>query len=323
MRRAAARLGCAGCPAQVFAQPYPDGRFWHVIPADADVLLVQTSGGRRLLLDAATGRVLHDDPTATEPWPRDPVRSPGGVYVTTDARNVVLLDPASGRDVWTYTLPGVTTRTGAAAAGRLRAERPARGVGHEHWLALQRLDPATGNPIWDESPLLNVAAVDVDGWSQDADAFYGVQDRVLFARSLKSGLVLWQQPLAGPPGHWRTRRIGDVLFAYPIETCGARFQFRWLFGALQWEGRLALEEESGRGFPVLCFDPKMGRLVQRINLAIVPLSSARLDPEMADVLPAVKARLLDDVNAGPLLDLSTSGLVVGLSGRAWGLSAAK
>src|SRR5438477_113576 len=71
-------------------------------------------GGRRWLLDAATGRVLHDDPTATEPWPRDPVRLPGGVCIIPDCRTLTLLDPASGRDVWMYTLPGVTTRTGAA-----------------------------------------------------------------------------------------------------------------------------------------------------------------------------------------------------------------
>ncbi len=96
-------------------QPYPVGRFLHVVPAGAGVLLVQTAGGRRWLLDAATGRLLHDDPTASEPWPRPPVRlSDGRILLTPDARTVVLLDPTSDREVWTYTLPGTTTRTGEA-----------------------------------------------------------------------------------------------------------------------------------------------------------------------------------------------------------------
>ncbi len=166
-----------------------------------DILLVQTSGGRRWLLDAAPGNLLHDDPTAGEPWPRAPVLLPdGGVCITPDAGTVVCLDPASGREVWTYTLPGVTTRTG---------EAPRLAVGPDDlvlaWATnigwrLQRLDPATGKRAWDDPPLVNVGELDVDGWSVDAGAFYGVQDRVLFARSLKDGGVLREQPLAGPAG---------------------------------------------------------------------------------------------------------------------------
>ena len=182
----------------------------------------------------------------------------GGVCSRPDARTVVRLDPASGREVWTYTLPGVTTRTG---------EAPRLAVGPDALLLawatnigwrLQRLDPATGKPSWADPPLVNVGDLDVDGWSVDADAFYGVQDRVLFARSLKDGAVLWEQPLAGPAGRWRTRRVGDALLAYPAETRGVRFQFRWLSGALQWEGWLPPEDESGRGFPVVCCDAQDG-----------------------------------------------------------------
>ncbi len=188
-------------------QPYPGGRFLHAVPAGAGLLLVQTSGGRRWLLDAATGRLLHDDPTASEPWPRPPVRlSDGRILLTPDARTVVLLDPTADREVWTYTLPGATTRTGEAP--RLSAGPDALLLAWATNIGwrVQRLDPASGQPTWAESPLFNVQDLDLDGWSQDADAFYGVQDRVLFARSLKDGAVLWRQPAAGPRGRWRTLR---------------------------------------------------------------------------------------------------------------------
>ena len=285
---------------------------------NANVLLVQTSGGRRWLLDAATGNLLHDDPTAGEPWPRVPVLLPdGGVCITTDARTVVRLDAASGRETWSYTLPGVTTRTG---------EAPRLAVGPDALLLawatnigwrLQRLDPAKGTLLWSDPPLVNVGELDVDGWSVDADAFYGVQDRVLFARSLKDGGVLWERPLAGPAGSWQTRRVGDALLAYPAETRGARFQFRWLAAALQWEGWFPPEGESGRGYSVMCCDAKTGRLVQRLNFPVDPWAFVRLDENGGGLLPAFAVAT---VEMRPLFHLSAEGLVVAVGGRAWGLA---
>ena len=97
-----------------------------------------------------------------------------------------------------------------------------------------------------------------------------------------------------------------------------RFQFRWLSGALQWEGWRPPEDEPGRGYPVECRDPKMGRLVQRLNLLVEPRSFARLDPDGAGVLPALA---VDTVEGRPLVCLSAHGMTVALAGRAWGLAA--
>ncbi len=299
-------------------QPYPDGRFLHVTPAGGD-LLVQTSGGRRWLLDATTGRLLHDDPTPVEPWPRPPTASPdGGVLLTTDARTVTMLDPTSDRDVWTYTLPGVTTRTGEAP--RLSAGPDAvllawpTNIG---W-RVQRLDRNTGGPAWTEPPLLNVDDLDVDSWSQDGDAWYGVQDRVLFARSLKDGSVLWEHSTARPSGRWRTERVGGSLLAYPVQARGAQFQFRWLRGRLQWEGSLPPEDEPGRGFPVEWRDARTGRLVQRLNFPVAAESFVRLDSDGAALWPAWT---VGPVERHPLVLPSAQGLIVALAGRAWGLAA--
>ena len=264
-------------PGARLRQPPPDGRFFHVFPVNADVLLVQTSGGRRWLLDAATGNLLHDDPTASEPWPRVPVRLPdGGICITPDARTVVLLDPASGREVWTYTLPGATTRTG---------EAPRLTVGpHALLLAwatnigwrLQRLDPATGKPLWTDPPLVNVGELDVEGWSQDGDAFYGVQDRVLFARSLKDGAVLWQRPLAGPAGRWRTRRVGD---ACSPTRCRRRAAISIpLAGGCVTMGRMATPaREAGPRLSDRVLRPENGAAGAATEFPGRPQSFARLD----------------------------------------------
>ncbi len=308
-------------PGAQLRQPYPYGRFFHVLPVNAEVLLVQTSGGRRWLLDAATGAVLHDAPTTREPWPRPPIVLPdGNVCIIPDADSILLLDPVSGGDVWTYQLPGVTTRTG---------EAPKATVGPHALLAawplnigwrVQQLDRATGKPIWNDPPLINTQELDMESWSQDADAFYGVQDRTLFARSLKDGSPLWRQPLAGPLGRWRTQRFGDALLAFPAEATGRRFSFRWLAGAVQWTEWLAPEEKPGRDFPIVCCDPKTGRLIQRLNFTVDSQSVARLESDDASILPEFGMRT---VVGQPLVNLSGRGLIVAVGGRAWGLTAEK
>ena len=202
-------------PGARLRQPYPYGRFFHVFPVNADMLLVQTSGGRRWLLDAATGTIVHDAPTASEPWPRSPIVLPdGNVCIIPDAESILLLDPSSGRELWTHRLPGVTTRTGKAPKATAGPHTLLMAWAMNIGWRVQQLDLATGKSLWSDPPLINTSQLDVDSWSQDAEAFYGVKDRVLFARSLKDGSVLWTQALAGPSGHWRTQRFGDALLAY-------------------------------------------------------------------------------------------------------------
>ncbi len=265
-------------PSARLRQPYPYGRFFHVFPVNSEVLLVQTSGGRRWLLDAATGAVLHDAPTTSEPWPRAPVLlANGGVCIIPEAESVLLLDPTSGRDVWTYRLVGVTTRTGEAPKATAGPNALLMACALNIGWRVQRFDPATGKPQWADPPLINTGELDVEGWSHDADAFYGVQNRTLFARSLKDGSLLWRQSLAGSLGRWQTQRSGDALLAYPLEGKGWRFQFRWLAAAVQWTECSPPEEKPGRGYPVVCCDAKTGRLVQRLDFAVDSQSAARFD----------------------------------------------
>ncbi len=302
-------------------QPYPYGRFFHICPVNADMLLVQTSGGRRWLLDAAIGTIVHDAPTASEPWPRSPIVLPdGNVCIIADAASVILIDPSSGRELWTHRLPGVTTRTGEAPKATAGPHTLLMAWAMNIGWRVQQLDLTTGKSLWSDPPLINTSQLDVDSWSQDAKTIYGVQDRVLFARSLKDGSVLWTQALAGPSGHWRTQRFGDALLAYANETKGRRFQFRWLAGALQWTEWLAPEEKPGRDYLIVCCDPKTGRLVQRLNFMVDSQSVARLVTDDAGVLPGLA---METVEGRPLVHLSAQGLVVAVGGRAWGLTAAK
>jgi outer membrane protein assembly factor BamB len=306
-------------PGAGLRQPAPFGCFFHVCPLNADRLLVQTSGGRRWLLDAATGRRLDEQPTAAEPWPRTPtVVDERAVCVTPDDRTVLMLDASTGNEIWSYAVPGVTTRTGEAP--QVAADPDALLIAEPTNLGwrLQRLDRATGKPVWDAPPLLNVLDPAVGDWALDADAAYGVQDGALFCRSLKDGKIVWEGPTDGPPGRWRVRRVGGLLLAHPAGARGAQFQFRWPFGALQWDVSRPPGFETG-GFPVLLADTRTGRPVQRLNCAVAPRAVTRLNPLDGAFAPGF--RLTAGGDEPPAVRVNGRGAVAVADGRAWGFAA--
>jgi hypothetical protein len=168
--------------------------------------------------------------------------------------------------VWTHTLAGGTTLSGEMphVLGRgdlLLLVTPAN-VGYY----LQRLDRATGKPIWPRSCLLTMRTMDTSTWAFDREAVYFAEDRALVARSLADGRVLWQRTLHGADA-WQVRRERDHLTVYPIPPAvEARFRFRSPFGSVQWILGPLLTPEAV--FAVSCCDPKSGQLIQRLNIRI-------------------------------------------------------
>jgi outer membrane protein assembly factor BamB len=252
--------------------PSPLGRFHPQITPLATSILVQPTPGRLWLLDAATGKLLHEESNRHESWPRSPVAfDDKSAVVVLDARTVGLFDAAKGKFLWKHVDDDATTLTGEApqvvVAGGNILLLTANNIGYR----LQRLDSLTGKPRWEKPPLLDTKTPpDAAGWSLDRDAMYFAQDGVLTARALADGKVLWRQALPAWGGGWRTRRTGDVVLAYPNETGAGGIQFRWLCFAVQWELDHSREVGDGPGFPVLCCDAKSGRLAQRLNLVAGP-----------------------------------------------------
>ncbi len=233
-----------------------------------------------------------------------------------------MLDPASDREVWTYILPGMTTRTGEAPRLSVGPDAVLLAWATNIGWRVQRLDRATGQPIWADPPLFNVGDLDVDGWSQDADAFYGVAG----SRPLRPiaegrrGVVGTAGGRAGGPLADAAGRRQPVRLSHS-RRAARNFNSVGCWGGYNGKVGFPPEEESGRGFPVACHDARTGRLVQRLNFPVAPQSFARLDPD--ETRRAAGVRRWGTVEGRPLVQLSAHGLVVAAAGRAWGLSAMK
>jgi outer membrane protein assembly factor BamB len=224
----------------------PAGRFNPFYHADDQWVVIQ-AGNQRLVLDSRTGRLTHAAAGDAPAWTGPPLALANGcLCLPAGAGRVVLFDPATGKEAWTYraAASGTTTLTGEAPRlvgdGRTVLVLLSRNQGYQ----LTRLDPRTGAPLWKTNPPILHEALDAGLIGLDDRAVYYVSRSVLYARSLADGKRLWSRPLPRGAAAWRVVSCRDHVLAYPVRVRdGAR----------------------GLVFPVLFHDARDGRLVQRLN----------------------------------------------------------
>jgi outer membrane protein assembly factor BamB len=297
------------------------GRFYVNYYVDREHVLIQTATGRRWLLDAENGRTVQDEPTAVEPWPEAPQwLADERILVVPDSSSIVVLD-AAGRVVWTARVTAPSAISGQPPSVLVSMNALLILTQTSLGPRLQRLDPATGKPVWPRTPLLDDSTTAKSAWAIDEDTVYVPQGRKLVALSLTDGKPRWETALAGPAASWRAARVGDFLLVHPAHVAEWRLQFRSPLAAVQWGLSWPPEERPGAGCPVHALDPQTGRIVQRWN---VPAGSLRLQsyPAASSLWPAVDVERASG-DAGVSVSATRGGLVVTVGGHVWGLHARK
>ncbi len=307
--RAGAVLWQRWAPGAGFEMPPPRGRFHSLCPAGRDRLLVQSTTWF-WQIDARSGAVLTATPAPTRTgWPRQPVPlGDARVGHIPDADHVELLDLASGATVWTFALPGRTTRTGEApvlldTGGPLVVVEP-----NNLGARLHKLDRATGKPLWPQPPLVRAEHFAPSSWLATAEALYHAAAGRLSAWSLATGKPLWQRQLPGE-GTWRLQRCGKALLAWLDRSAAIRFRFRWLPGSLQWQvGPLP----SASAWEVLCLDAGTGAVAQRLSLdpEWLPRQPTPAWGRGISLMPLAGVDRPTDAVAGPAVVSDRLGLVV-------------
>jgi hypothetical protein len=175
---------------------------------------------------------------------------------------VILLDPETGREHWTYEIPGHTTSRGVLprlVSGEVLGVVLYRNLG----CTLQRLDSRDGRPLWDEECLLDG---EPGGIAVSRDAFYVAEGGVLAARATDDGRQLWDRALDGVGENPRVALCGGRLIVYPSEGRAVEIRVRGPFGRL--ECNLAAYTEEGQDYPVFLVDAKTGQVDQRLCFSV-------------------------------------------------------
>jgi outer membrane protein assembly factor BamB len=247
-------------PAARLGLPPPAGQFGVNYHADDERLLVQTSGGRRWLLDPQTGRTLVDAETSRAPWPQPPLILDGKrACLVTEPHRVVRLDLADGKEAWSYELARTTSLTGEPPELLGNGESLFVLIPRNFGTSVQRLDPRTGKPDWNEERLLTTETIATDQVSCDRTTLYYVSGNVLHADRLGDGKSLWDRPVLGPAGPWRTFVTPELVLTYPVNIKETDIHFGSFLKSVEWTTAVSQ-------FSVDLCDLRTGQLVQRLNV---------------------------------------------------------
>jgi outer membrane protein assembly factor BamB len=237
-------------PAARLGLPEPSGKFNPHYFAGQNRVLIQTTGGRRWLLDAKKGQTLQDIETGTQQWAQPPLAInngrilPDSFCLAAEPDRIVRIG-ADGKQLWSYELGHRMALTGElpqlvgvpiALAYVL--------IPRNYGTALRQLS-TTGYSPWIEERLLTTNHLSADEVAFDGRALYYVSDNILYAHALADGMTLWNLPLSGPQGHWRVMLAGQNLMVWPLDVPPG---------------------DSSRLFSVILCRSETGRLVQRLNL---------------------------------------------------------
>jgi outer membrane protein assembly factor BamB len=266
----------------------PAGRFNPLYHAGEKWIVVQTGSGKLLVLNARSGRLVHEV-ASPSPWTQAPLPLAEDLLcLARDSRQVVLFDPAAGKDLWVYQtarradtslLTGELPRI--LGNGRALLVVVPRNYGYQ----LERLDPDTGVPLWPARARVVRDPIEPDRACLDRAAVYYASRHFLCARSLKDGKLLWARPLPGRTGNWRVACCGKWVLVHPVHPKQAgQDDDTWS------------QATAELIWPVFFCDPKDGAVVQRLNFAEPALETA--------------------------VQLVRHGLVVAAAGRVWGFAGA-
>jgi hypothetical protein len=202
----------------------------HLAPL-GEAVLAQVSR-QRYLLHRDTGQVLRRDPEPGGPWPRPPLPLPEGVLIV-EREQLRRLDQ-SGQVVWSYRLPGKTTRTGEPPIVLpWGTQKLVVAIPENIGVRLRYLDALTGQTAHAEAPLLP-ADTAPEAWQVVGDRLIHSEGDRLMVRALPSGQLCWSRVTAVAP-RCRIYVNRQGIWLYAREGPGVRAVVRWLGIAVQWQ----------------------------------------------------------------------------------------
>jgi outer membrane protein assembly factor BamB/tetratricopeptide (TPR) repeat protein len=301
----------------------PAGRFHPHYLAGEKCLMVQTTGGRCLVLRSRDGRILNDFATSKAPWPQPPLAlDDHRICLLNDLQHLIVVDGGAGKVMWSHTIERPVSLSGEAPQARGNAQALLVLTSRNYGYFLECLDAQNGTRRWRKECFLGVRPASLQGATVDDTAVYLVEDNALQARSLADGGLLWRRALPECRSRWETARSGNYVAVFPARTDNMELDVHWLFGAAKLLLTAATTSEPTGYCPVLFCDTKTGQPVQRLNFPS-PGPCARITCAVQPGLALVPLLRLSTAEE-PLVNLwiASQNLVISLKRHTWGFAAA-
>jgi outer membrane protein assembly factor BamB len=272
-------------PAAEIRPLLPGGRFHPFYHVGNERLLVQTSMGKAWLVDGRTGRTIREAATGDQgTWLQPPAPLDDRcLCVVPDARRVVMLDMASGKEIWSHKIAGTTTLSGESPQVFILGDTLLLRVPRNYGYELERLDVATGQRKWPKPVLLGRGSSNLRHAAADGSTIYMVCGNVLEALALDDGRRRWQARVEGPGDDWRVAVTKRCLLVYPRQAqsvANAHVLYRRAMpldlcsflptqacvvrGLAGMSAEIAIGQSPGR-FSIFLCDAKDGQVIQRLD----------------------------------------------------------
>jgi len=271
------------------------GGFRPHLQATADAVLVQKYDGRVWIVNMADGALrqerhsLGNDArgarSARVPWAEPAiVLDEFRVILAHDAEQILLLDLRDGKAVWTHTIPGESSLTGACPRIRRFGNHLLMAVERNHGIELDCLNIETGKRTWPRPLGFVGQAVQLDAavmWEENVVLPIGSQ---ITALRFDGGRQVWATV---PPGYAPGRkfrlastRSGILVFSDREHSHGFIFEHQIinrLPSSLGWGKQLAFRllhdvtagyhKWTEHEFAVVVLHPRDGQPMQRLRFA--------------------------------------------------------
>jgi outer membrane protein assembly factor BamB len=234
----------------------------HYIATD-DVLLLQTTAGRYIGVDAVSGSALYKQKQNSALWASPPVLIDSQRAVLPfDAEHIVCLELASGKILWQQPIAGWSSLAGSAPQLRRDGSHLLLIVERNFGYELERWELETGKrdlpPIFLGRERINLADVGIT-----AEGYALASGKSARAYSRDDGKLLWEMSLPDGGGRaWHAQAIRGAVLVYPEEALpdpAGRFTYPW---------PAAYHVFMRRQFPLFVVDSKAGKVLQEFKTPV-------------------------------------------------------
>jgi outer membrane protein assembly factor BamB len=228
-----------------------------------DVVLLQTTAGRYVGVDAVTGKVLYQQKENSALWASLPVLLDNQrAVLPLNAEHLACLELASGKILWQKPIEGWSSLAGSAPQLRRDGSHLLMMVERNFGYELERWELETGKrdlpPIFLGLDPINLANIGIT-----AEGYVLASGKSARAFSRDNAKLTWEMPLPNSSGRaWHVQAIRGAVLVYPEEALpepAGRFPYPW---------PAAYHVCMRRTFPLFVVDSKSGKVLQEFKTPV-------------------------------------------------------